>query len=94
MIQSFKDKETAKVWSGERSKKLPPDIQKRGQQKLRFLNAAARIEDLRFPPSNYFEALKDNRKGQYSIRINNQWRVCFEFENGNVYNVEITDYHK
>jgi len=93
MIISFRSKETEKVWYGEFSKKLPPDIQKIARRKLRMLNNSSTINDLRIPPSNMLESLKGDRKGQYSIRINDQWRICFEWENGHCLNVEIADYH-
>jgi len=93
MIISFRSKETEKVWYGEFSKKLPPDIQKIARRKMRMLNNSSTIIDLRIPPSNMLESLKGDRKGQYSIRINDQWRICFEWENGHCLNVEIVDYH-
>lgn len=93
MIQSFADKQTEKVYSGIHSKKLPNDIQRRALNKLRVLNAISNIDELLNPPSNRLEALKGNRSGQYSIRINKQWRICFEWKGGNACEVEITDYH-
>jgi len=93
MIISFRSKETEKVWEGGFSKKLPPDIQKVARRKLRMLNNSNTINDLRIPPSNMLETLKGDRKGQYSIRINDQWRICFEWQNGHCLNVEIVDYH-
>jgi len=93
MIQSFQDKETEKVWNQEYSKKLPRDIQRIGLRKLFMLNRAITLEDLKIPPSNCLEKLKRDRKEQYSIRINKQWRVCFDWKDGEVYKVEIVDYH-
>ena len=93
MIRSFADRETAKVWNEERSRKLPPDIQDTALRKLQLLAAAERIEDLLIPPGNRLEQLKGNRKGQWSIRINGQWRICFRWRDGHAENVEIFDYH-
>lgn len=93
MIRSFSDPETALIWSGKRSRKLPPDIQNRGFDKLKMLNRAKVLDDLRNPPSNRLHALKKDREGQHSISINKQWRICFRFKDGNAYDVEITDYH-
>ena len=93
MILSFACKETEKIWEGKRSRKLPANIQDRALMKLRWLNAADTVQELRTPPSNHLEALTGNRKGQMSIRINKQWRICFEWDNGDVYEVEIVDYH-
>ena len=93
MIISFKDKETAKIWKGLISRKLPIDIQNTARRKLRMLNNAVTLKDLSIPPNNRLEPLKGNRKGQYSIRINDQWRICFRWENGNCVDVEIVDYH-
>lgn len=93
MIQSFADGETEKIWLGRRSRKLPPDIQATALRKLRLLNQARVLGDLRVPPANRLEALAGNRKGQHSIRINDQWRICFVWEKGGPGNVEIVDYH-
>lgn len=93
MIKSFKCKETEKIWQGKQSRAFPAMIQDRALAKLSWVDAAETVQDLRVPPSNHLEALKGNRKGQTSIRINNQWRICFVFENGNAYDVEIVDYH-
>ena len=93
MIRSFADKEAEKVWSGTPSRRLPADIQAVARRKLRMLNNAASIEDLRIPPANRLEALKGNRRGWHSIRINDQWRVCFRWHNGDATDVEIVDYH-
>ena len=93
MIKSFKCRETEKIYNRLFSKRLPQDIQKVAIKKLWMLDAAIELEDLKIPPSNHLEALRDNRKGQYSIRINQQWRICFNWHDGNSYNVEIVDYH-
>ena len=93
MIISFACKETEKIWQGRQSRKFPADIQDRALIKLGWIEATNVLQDLRVPPSNHLEALKGNRKGQYSIRINNQWRICLVFEDGNAYEVEIVDYH-
>jgi toxin HigB-1 len=93
VIATFRDAETERVWRGEFSRRLPPNIQAVARRKLRMLNNAQSLEDLRVPPSNRLEALKGNRKGQHSIRINDQWRICFFWRAGNPENVEIVDYH-
>lgn len=93
MIKSFKDSETRKVHSREVSKRLPADIQQVALRKLRMLDNAGSVNDLRVPPANRLEKLKGDRAGQYSIRINGQWRVCFAWKDGDAYDVEITDYH-
>lgn len=93
MIRSFRDKETEKVFLRERSRKLSPDVQRIALRKLAMLDAAQVFQDLRAPPGNRLEKLSGDRQGKYSIRINDQWRVCFRWEEGNVYDVEITDYH-
>ena len=93
MIASFRDKETATVWGGLRSRRLPPDIQSVALRKLRLLNSARRLDDLRVPPANRLEALAGNRSGQHSIRINDQWRICFVWSDRNAHQVEIVDYH-
>ena len=93
MIQSFADKETKKVWNGLVSKKLPFDIHNRAYQKLRFLHAAKELDSLRFPPSNKLHPLKGDQEGQWAIRINDQWRVCFRWDQGSASDVEISDYH-
>lgn len=94
MIQSFADKTTEALWQGLRPAKLPPSIHKVALRKLTQLEAASSLAELRFPPGNRLEALKGNRSGQHSIRINEQYRVCFRWKNQNAYAVEITDYHK
>ena len=93
MIKSFRDKETGKIYLRERSARLPGDIQQIALRKLRMINNAQNINDLRIPPSNRLEKLSGDRAGQYSIRINDQWRICFVWKDNNAYYVEITDYH-
>jgi toxin HigB-1 len=93
VIQSFGDDETERFYTTGRSRRLPAEIRKRAAMRLTQLNAATQIEDLKTPPSNRLESLKGNRKGQWSIRINDQWRVCFRFERGDAFQVEIVDYH-
>ena len=93
MIRDFKDKETQKVFERERSRKLPSDIQQVALRKLRMLNRAETLQDLRVPPANRLEQLVGDREGQYSIRINDQWRICFLWQDGDALDVEIVDYH-
>jgi proteic killer suppression protein len=93
MIKSFACKETKKLFNREFSRKLPQDIQRVARRKLEILDAAEVLQDLRIPPSNRLEKLSGDRKGQHSIRINDQWRICFEWRRGDAYNVEIADYH-
>jgi len=93
VIRSFAGSETEHFYVTGKSRRLPPDIQRRAAIRLRQLNAATRIEDLRLPFSNQLEALTDDRSGQWSIRVNDQWRVCFYFKSGDAFNVEIVDYH-
>jgi proteic killer suppression protein len=93
MIKSFRDNETEKVYSREGSNKLPRDIQQVALRKLRMINNAKNLNDTRIPPANRLEKLKADREGQYSIRINDQWRICFTWQEGDAHDVEITDYH-
>jgi len=93
MIVGFRDAATTKIWSGQRSRRLPYDIQAGALRKLRLINAARRVDDLRVPPGNRLEALRGNRAGQWSIRINDQWRICFRWTEGGADDVEIVDYH-
>jgi toxin HigB-1 len=93
MIVSFADPETDLIWSGRQSRRLPPDIQSPALRKLRLMNNARVLEDLRVPPGNRLEALKGNLKGRHSIRINDQWRIVFVWSDGGPSDVEITDYH-
>lgn len=94
MIESFGCKETEKIWNGIYSKKLPGDIQQIALRKLRMLNNTKILRDLKIPPNNHLETLKGSRKNTYSIRINDQWRICFSWNNGNAAHVMILDYHK
>ncbi|MHA7680249.1 type II toxin-antitoxin system RelE/ParE family toxin [Cupriavidus sp. PET2-C1] len=93
MIRTFANKATAAVFASKFVNGLPHEIQRAALRRLRALDAAVAVEDLRAPPSNRLDALKGDRKGQWSIRINDQWRVCFHFDNGDAYDVEIADYH-
>jgi toxin HigB-1 len=93
MIVGFRSAETEKIWFGVRSRRLPYDIQAVALRKLRLLNAAKRLDDLRVPPGNRLEALKGDRTGQWSIRINDQWRICFRWAQAGAEDVEIVDYH-
>ncbi|HVY51444.1 MAG TPA: type II toxin-antitoxin system RelE/ParE family toxin [Devosia sp.] len=93
MIVSFASAETELIWSGRRSRKLPDDIQAVALRKLRMLNQARVLSDLRVPPANRLEALRGDRAGQHSIRINDQWRVCFVWSENGAHDVEIVDYH-
>ena len=93
MIRSFRSKETEKVFNRERSRRLPADIQQVALRKLRMINRAVSLQDLRVPLANRLEKLSGRRTGQYSIRINDQWRICFEWSDSNADNVEIVDYH-
>lgn len=93
MIRTFSDPEAARLWLGERSRTLPPDIHDRAYFRLKMLDAADTLDDLRNPPSNRLHALKDDRAGQHSISINKKWRICFVWRNGGADGVEITDYH-
>jgi proteic killer suppression protein len=93
MIRSFRCKETERIWQGDRSRKFPADIQDRALRKLRQLDASQTVEDLRHPPGNGLETLKGERAGQMSIRINDQWRICFRWADPDAHEVEIVDYH-
>lgn len=93
MIKTFANKETAALFADERIRRLPPDIRQVARRKLAQLHHVVSVDDLRIPPGNRLERLSGDRLGQYSIRINDQWRVCFRFEDGNVFDVEIVDYH-
>lgn len=92
MIESFKDNDVALLFNGTRIARFA-NIENVAMRKLAMLNRVLRVEELRIPPNNRLEALKGDRKGQFSIRINDQWRICFRFENGQAYDVEIVDYH-
>jgi toxin HigB-1 len=93
VIKSYKDAEAEKIFARRPSHSLPPAIQQVALRKLRMLSNSASLADLRIPPANHLEKLSGSRSGQYSIRINDQWRICFEWRQGNVYQVEIVDYH-
>jgi len=93
MIVGFRDAETAKIWNSLRSRRLPFDIQAGALRKLRLINAARRVDDLRVPPGNRLEPLSGDRAGQWSIRINDQWRICLRWTEGGADDVEIVDYH-
>lgn len=93
MIKTFNCKETEKIFKREFSKKFPQDIQRVALRKLRMINRANILNDLKVPPANRLEVLRGGRKGQFSIRINDQWRICFKWNDGEVNNVEIVDYH-
>jgi len=93
VIKAFRDKSTAAIFAGHRVRTLPPAIQQRAREKLILLHQARVLDDLRIPPANRLEALSGGRYGQHSIRINRQWRICFVWDDGDVYDAEITDYH-
>ncbi len=93
VIRSFRDRETATIWSGRRSRRLPGEIQEAALRKLRLVSAASRLDDLRIPPGNRLEALSGERRGQHSIRINQPWRICFRWKDGEAEDVEICDDH-
>ncbi len=93
VIKSFADAETEKIWNTERSRRLPQNIQQRALNKLAMLSQAKDLNELRIPPANRLEALVGKRKGQHSIRINQQWRICFRWEASDAHDVEIVDYH-
>jgi proteic killer suppression protein len=93
VIKSVRDRETEAVFRRQFSRRLPPDIQQVAYRKLRMLNNAHSLEDLRVPPANRLEKLRGEREGQYSIRINDRWRICFRWQDGDAHEVEIVDYH-
>jgi proteic killer suppression protein len=93
VIKTFGDKESEKIWSGIRSKKLPNEIQDIARRKLRMMNNDQDVNDLRIPPANRLEKLKGNHEDYYSIRVNNQWRIIFQWLNNDCYHVQIIDYH-
>jgi proteic killer suppression protein len=93
VIKSFAGKDTERVFAGRRPTKLPQEVVERAEAKLALIDAAENVETLRMPPGNRLEKLRGDREGQWSIRINQQYRVCFSFEGGDAYDVEITDYH-
>jgi proteic killer suppression protein len=93
VIRSWNDRDAEALFNRRRSRRLPADLQRTALRKLRMLDSAVRLDDLRIPPANRLEKLKGSREGQWSIRINDQWRVCFEWKDGESYGVEIVDYH-
>ncbi|MGA8216743.1 MAG: type II toxin-antitoxin system RelE/ParE family toxin [Candidatus Sulfotelmatobacter sp.] len=93
MIASFRDKETERLWQSGKNRRLPADLRRRAFKKLAILNAAVALDNLKVPPGNQLEALRGNRAGQHSIRVNDQYRLCFVWRGGNAFEVEITDYH-
>lgn len=93
MIKTFADRLTQELYATGRSRRLPPDIARRATRKLEYLDLATGLDDLKTPPSNRLHELERDRKGQYSISVNDQWRICFRFVDGDAYDVEITDYH-
>lgn len=93
MIKTFADNATKDLYVSGRSKRFPPDVWKRAVRRLEYLDLAVRVDDLLVPPSNRLHKLEGDRKGRYSISVNDQWGICFRFENGNAYDVELTDYH-
>jgi len=93
MIRSFKGRWSRRVFQGTRVRGLAADVQRATHRKLLILNAAEELADLRVPPGNRLEQLTGNRKGQHSLRVNDQWRICFVWSNGDAYDVEVTDYH-
>ena len=93
MIKTFADRHTQELYATGKTKRFPPDIAKRASRKLEYFDLAVRLDDLRVPPSNRLHGLSGDRKGQYSISINDQWRICFRFIDGDAYDVEVCDYH-
>jgi len=94
MIRSFADKRTAALFQGHAVKRMQKSLQQRAHEKLLMLDAATDLSDLRVPPGNRLEPLKSDRRGQYSVRVNDQWRVCFVWRGGNAHDVEVVDYHR
>lgn len=94
MIQTFADRDTQELYSTGKSKRFPPDIVKRAVRKLEYIDLATRLDDLKVPPGNRLHELKGNRAEQHSISVNDQWRICFRFVDGDAYDVEVTDYHE
>jgi proteic killer suppression protein len=93
VIRSFRDRQAERIWRGEETRRLPSDVQRIARRKLRMLNNAQDLRDLRVPPGNRLEALKGDRAGQHSVRINERWRICFEWRDADAWEVEIVDYH-
>ena len=94
MIRTFADKRTQELYVTGRSRRFPQDVARRARRKLEYVDLAMRIDDLKVPSGNRLHQLRQNREGQYAIRINDQWRICFRFVDGDAYEVEITDYHQ
>lgn len=94
MIKSFADKRTRDLYVTAAARKFPPDVARRAVRKLEYVNPATRLDDLKVPPGNRLHSLEGDRKGQYSISINDQWRICFRFIDGDAYDVEVCDYHQ
>ena len=94
MIKTFADKHTRDLYVNGKSRRIQPDLIRRAIRRLEYIDPANRLEDLKVPPSNRLHALKGNRKGQHAISVNDQWRICFRFEDGDAYDVEVTDYHR
>ncbi len=93
MIRTFADRHTAELYNNGKSKRFPPDIWGRARRRLEYIDLASHVDDLKVPPSNHLHKLEHDRKGQYAISVNKQWRVCFRFEDGDAFDVELTDYH-
>ena len=93
MIKTFADKQTQELYTTGSSRRFPPDVARRARRKLEYVDLATRLDDLKVPSGNRLHQLRQNREGQYEIRINDQWRICFRFVDGDAYEVEITDYH-
>ncbi len=93
VIKTFADNQTQGLFAGERGKRLPPDVARRARRKLEYIDLAVRVDDLRVPPGNRLHKLRGDRQGQHAISINDQWRICFRFIDGDAYDVEVTDYH-
>jgi proteic killer suppression protein len=93
VIKTFADRRTKELYETGKTKRFPPDVAKRAARKLEYVDLATTLDDLRSPPGNRLHALEGDRKGQHSISINDQWRICFSFEDGDAYDVEVCDYH-
>jgi proteic killer suppression protein len=93
MIKTFSDKRTQELYAKGRSRKFPPDVASRAARKLEYVHLAEQLDDLKVPPGNRLHPLSGDRQGQYAISINDQWRICFRFEDGDAYDVEVCDYH-
>lgn len=93
MIKTFADRRTQDLYATGKAKRFPADVAKRARRKLEYVDLAARLDDLKVPPGNRLHSLEGDRKGQYAISINDQWRICFRFVDGDAYDVEVRDYH-